>query len=318
MLVVTPDDGVVYEHYVGEFNADRVSLIASSSKMISAGVLLSLEEQGFLDLNSPIAGQVDWPTANPEVTPAQLISNSSGLVGLGPEIRYAPYICQWTSDLSLGDCGETIFTTTEDDADQALPDTDFRYGGAQWQVAGAVAEAVSGKPWSQLIDETYVQPCGLDSLGYIGLDGLLDDQFSYPSQFQGDPANVESSANPNIEAGGHISPVDYAELLLMHLRGGTCNENQVLTQESLDSMYTDRLSTIADGSFAGGNVGYGMGWWIERETGQINDGGAWGTLPWIDLEDDYGAVLVIEATSGIASEFRTEIDDLVEVIALAR
>ena len=40
LIVVDRDDGVVYEGYWGEFDADRISLVASSSKMIVAGVLL--------------------------------------------------------------------------------------------------------------------------------------------------------------------------------------------------------------------------------------------------------------------------------------
>jgi hypothetical protein len=41
LIVVDRDDGVVYEEYWGEFDADRISLIASSSKMISAGGLVA-------------------------------------------------------------------------------------------------------------------------------------------------------------------------------------------------------------------------------------------------------------------------------------
>ena len=34
------------------------------------------------------------------------------------------------------------------------------------QIAGAVAEIASGKSWAELIDEIYVEPCDLRSLGY--------------------------------------------------------------------------------------------------------------------------------------------------------
>ena len=97
---------------------------------------------------------------NPAITPAQLLSNSSGLVGLLPEPAYAPYGCQFFVMGSLRDCARSIFNSSLDDVDVVAPDTEFRYGGAQWQVAGAVAEAAAGKPWSQLIEEIYVRPCG--------------------------------------------------------------------------------------------------------------------------------------------------------------
>ncbi len=103
---------------------------------------------------------------NPTITPAQLLSNSSGLVGLLPDPGYTPYVCQFLPAGTLQDCAASIFSTPDDDADVLAPDTEFRYGGAQWQVAGAVAEVASGKPWAQLIDEIYVQPCGLETLAY--------------------------------------------------------------------------------------------------------------------------------------------------------
>ena len=40
-----------------------------------------------------------------------------------------------------------------------------------------------------------------------------------------------------------------------------------------------------------------MGWWVDRENGRITDGGLYGSVPWLDLEDGYGAYLVVEADS---------------------
>ncbi|RLE20522.1 MAG: hypothetical protein DRJ50_10605, partial [Actinobacteria bacterium] len=95
LIIVHRDDGVIYEDHWGEFDEDRVSLIASSSKMITAGVLLRLQDEGLLDIDAPVSDVVDWGAGNPEITPAQLVSNSSGLVGLFPNPAYAPYICQY-------------------------------------------------------------------------------------------------------------------------------------------------------------------------------------------------------------------------------
>ncbi len=310
LVVVDREDGVIYEEYFGEFSADRISLIASSSKMISAGVLLKLQEEGLLDIDAPIADQVDWATGNPEITPAQLVSNSSGLVGLGPNLLYGPYICQWGPNESLDACATAVFTSTDDDADQITPDTEFRYGGAQWQVAGAVAESVSGKTWAQLIDEIYVQPCGVDSLGYINLGSVVSVS-GYPSVFGGDPNSVAVSANPTIEGGAHITALDYGELLLMHLRGGACGDAQVLSQESLDTMHADRVADVYGGDAGSADTGYGMGWWVDRDTGRISDGGAWGTVPWLDLDDGYGAYLVIEEESSTGQALKTQIEELV-------
>jgi len=309
LIVVHRDDGVLYHEHFGEFTPDRISLIASSSKMISAGVLLKLEEAGLLDMDEPVTAVTDW-TGNPDITSAQLVSNSSGLVGLGPDLLYGPYICQWGPTSHIDDCATTVFTTDSDDDDIIEPDTEFRYGGAQWQVAGGVAEAASGKSWAELIQEIYVEPCGVDSLGYINLGSVVT-AVGYPTVFGGDPASVDESANPTIEGGAHITSGDYGELLLMHLRGGRCGDNEVLSQASLDTMHADRIKAVYDGDALDPATGYGMGWWVDRNTDRISDGGAWGSVPWLDLDDGYGAYLIIEDLSITGNELKEMIEELV-------
>ena len=339
LVVVDPDEGIVYEHYVGEeFGPDHLSLIASSSKMITAGVLMRLHDQGVLDVDAPVADAVDWPgaAANPEITPAQLVSNSSGLVGLLPNPTFVPYLCQYLIAGTLTECGQRIFTTPEDDAEIVPPDTEYRYGGGQWQVAGAVAEVASGRSWAELVDETYVQPCGLESLAYnnhFAQAVSTGGPFDYPTGFAGDPANLQPTENPNMEGGAYVSPRDYAELVRMHLRGGLCDGGRVLSEESVQRMHSDRVVRTYDADLGPDSdddsdgeasetgdasstttteptdvegdpgtstefryVGYGLGWWVGDDD-IIEDAGAYGAVPWIDLGRGYGAYLVVEATS---------------------
>ena len=294
LVVVERDDGIVHQQYWGEFGPERVSLVASASKMIAAGVLMRLDDQGLLDVDAPLADAVDWGSGNPTISPAQLVSNSSGLVGLGPNPGYPPYRCQFLPQGRLVDCGERIFTTTDDDDDVIAPDTEFRYGGGQWQVAGAVAEAVSGRSWEQLLEEIYVEPCGVDSLGFnnqwtqFGPIG-----FTYPAAFDADPSTLAATDNPNIEGGAYVTAPDYARLLLMHLRDGRCGDVPVLSPEAVARMHDDRIGDVYGGSVGGS--GYGMGWWIDRTTGRLSDPGAYGAYPWLDIDDGHGAYLVVEA-----------------------
>lgn len=308
-ILVHRDDGVIYEAAFGNYSKDRISLIASSTKMITAGVLLALQDQGLLDMEVPVVEQLgDWGEHNPGITPGQLVSNSSGLVGLGPNPTFGPYLCQYLAGGTIQDCARQIFTTDGDDDLVIPPDTEFRYGGGQWQVAGAVAEIVSGKSWGQLIDEVYVQPCGLEALGYnnhftqvTAADG---NPFGYPDGFDGHPGVLMPSANPNMEGGAYVSIGDYGKLLLMHLRGGLCGDQRVLSEAAVRELHADRIAAMYDGSTGSNFVdGYGMGWWISREVpGLILDPGAYGSTAWIDEERGYGGFLVIEQTSDLGSE----------------
>jgi CubicO group peptidase (beta-lactamase class C family) len=310
LIVVDATDGVVHEQYWGEFDADRVSLVASSSKQITAGVLLHLQDQGLIDLDAPVADAVPWGDANPDITPAQLLSSRSGLVGLLQDPSYPPYRCQFLADGDIEDCAKAVFTTTDDDADQIAPDTEFRYGGAQWQVAGGVAEAVSGKPWALLIEEIYVEPCELETLGYNNHWAQLASGFVYPDQVDGDLSFLPPTDNPNMEGGAYLNVRDYGKLLQMHLVGGRCGDVQVLSPASLAQMYADALEPFGGATFTGG--GYGMGWWVDRTTGLLTDPGAYGSVPWLDLEDGYGAYLVIELDSGTGTQLADRLFDPVE------
>lgn len=315
-VVVHRDEGVILKRAFGTYTEDRVSLIASSTKMITAGVLLRLQDEGILDMDVPIVEQLgDWGMANPAITPAQLVSNSSGLVGLNP--GYAPHLCQFLFGGTLQDCARQIFTTDADDADTAAPDTAFRYGGAQWQVAGAVAEIVSGKSWAELIDETYVRPCGLEALGYnnhfvqvLAEDGNV---FGYPAGFDGNPDVLQPTENPNMEGGAYVTIGDYGELLLLHLRGGLCGENRVLSEAAVAELHADRIASAYGGSTGSGFEGYGLGWWIDRDRpGLIFDPGAYGSTAWLDEERGYGAFLVMEVTSDLGAALRVRTLPLIE------
>lgn len=177
------------------------------------------------------------------------------------------------------------------------PDTEFRYGGGQWQVAGAVAEAASGRSWAELVHDVYVEPCGLDSLGFNNhFTRFRPGGFEYPADFDGKPTSMPPTLNPNMEGGAYITAPDYARVLLMHLRGGRCGDTQVLSPTALATIHADRTGAVYNSP-----TGYGMGWWIDRSTGRLTDPGAYGAVPWLDLEAGIGAYLVIEAdaTTGL-------------------
>ncbi len=312
LIVVHKDDGVVYHDHWGEFDEDRISLIASSSKMITAGVLLRLQDDGLLDIDAPVADVAEWGAGSPDITPAQLLSNSSGLVGLLPNPAYAPYLCQYTPTGTLQECAADILNTPGDDEDVVDPDTEFDYGGAQWQVAGGVAEAASGKSWAELIDEIYVGPCDLDVLAFNNHFATIGAGFDYPTAFDSDPSILDPTENPNMEGGAYVTTGDYGKLLLMHLRDGKCGDNQVLSPEALAAMHSDRIAEAYEGDAWAPETGYGMGWWVDRPSGRITDGGAYGSHPWLDLEDGYGAYLVIEANSAAGNALGGQLYDIID------
>jgi CubicO group peptidase (beta-lactamase class C family) len=182
-----------------------------------------------------------------------------------------------------------------------------------------VAEVASGRSWADLIDETYVQPCGLDpgSLGYSNYISLMGNGIDYPTEFTGDPTTLVATHNPNIEAGAYATPRVMAALLLMYLRGGVCGDGQqVLSQQAIDRMVADRIGMVYDGD-AGSGLGYGLGWWIDRQHGVAYSLGAYGAVPALDLDKGFGYYLVIEANDSARQTIAEPLRLAVEAAVLA-
>jgi len=319
-VVVDRESGEVHLQGYGSFDAGRLYLIASSSKILSVGVLMSLADDGLVDVDEPIGGYVDaaFGEGKPELTVAQLLSNSSGLISLSDDPLYAPYLCQYLTAGTLTECAQEIYIA-DDAADRTKPDTAFHYGGGQWQLAGGVAEVVSGKTWAELIDETYVQPCETPTLGYT--NQFQEAGLTYPADFDGEAANLAPTDNPSVEGGAYISVSDYGKLLLMHLRGGLCGDVRVLSEEAVARMQVDRILEVYGGSTGNGPPleGYGLGWWVDRENpGVFVDPGAYGAITWLDSSRGYAAFIALEASSELGGALAEEAKPALDAVFDAR
>ncbi len=181
-------------------------------------------------------------------------------------------------------------------------------------------ESVSGQTWAELVQETYVEPCGLKQFGYTmpfqGANG-------YPTYLDGDIANVPETANPSMEGGLYTTVEDYGKVLSIHLNGGVCGWGddavRVLSAEAVATMQADHIATYGGSTGVPGQQGYGLGWWIPRTVdGLVIDAGAWGAVAWIDNTRRYGAFFAMQAhfTDGADAQKRLQplIDDVIDTI----
>jgi CubicO group peptidase (beta-lactamase class C family) len=330
-VVVHAGCGVMHTQGYGSYTADRVYLVGSSSKVVTTGVLMRLADRGLVDIDAPVGqylASAAWgANGKPELEMAQMLSNSSGLVGLVDNPLYLPYRCQYQSTGTLADCAKTIYTAN-DGADRQPPDTSFHYGGGQWQLAGGIAEVVGGTSWAELVAETYATPCGLATFGYTNpfamaaQAGGLGSALAYPAFFQGNVANLGATQNPSVEGGLYTTAADYGQILLMHLRGGTCGSNRVLSEAAVARMRVDRILQVYGGSTAGqtgringggGFDGYGLGWWVDRaDPGVVADPGLYGAFPWLDVPRGYGAFLAIESDGSVGGQLYATVKPILD------
>jgi CubicO group peptidase (beta-lactamase class C family) len=306
--IVVDKGGLLHQQGYGDYEADRLYLIASASKILSVGVLMRLADQGKLDMDEPISTYFgeEWgaDAKAGAVTAAQLVSNSSGLPSLAEVSAaardltspLATNLCQYNPTGTLKDCAKILYETDP----PREPDTTFAYGGSQWQLAGALAEQVSGKSWAELIDETYKKPCDVKSLGYT--NQFAKASLGYPTFFMADEANLDVTDNPSIEGGAYITAPDYAKILQMHLNNGMCGKNRVLSEKAVKRMQEDRVGEYGGNLMSPAFTGYGLGWWINDAEQYVADPGAYGAFPWIDQKRNHAAMVIIETSSTVGAQ----------------
>ncbi|NRB40100.1 MAG: beta-lactamase family protein [Pseudomonadales bacterium] len=302
VAVVHRDKGVVYEAAIGNQNLDTIALVASASKVPVAGILMSLIDDGLIERDKPIEHYIfDWRPVYSGMTIEHTLSNTSGLPGLltHPDASglYNLHICSFSPFSKLQSCARHLFQIDWGN-DYVAPGTVFNYGGGQWQIAGAVAEKVTGKSWSSVVQDKLVKPCGLNVMKF----GL-----NLTEQWNGHPDTLIETKNPYIEAGAIGNIHDFGKIMLMHLNDGQCDGQQVMSAASVAEMRVDRgtpagkdpLKRLTDNGQWSFPSGYGMGWWIKLpETAEppsvFYDAGSYGSLVLMNTKLGYGIYVQME------------------------
>ena len=280
---------VIHEQYWGAYNRHTVVPIASASKWLSAGVIMSLVDQQKLDLDRPV-GQIlpsfaGRPNGKADMTVRQMFSHTSGLPGQ----------TQWesSSTVTLQTAAERIgqFTLM-----QASPGTSFAYGGPSMQVAGAVAEVAGGTGWANLFTTTIAGPLGMTATDYLG---------------------VGTAENPRIAGGVRSSVDDIAAYLRMIGNQGLFNGQRILSAGAVQLMLSDQTGGATASSFPSAidtYRGYGIGNWIERTNAggqpvEFSSPGVFGTTPWINIEHGYYGVFLVDSSLSGFDDFTDDIRD---------
>jgi len=266
----------VFERGGGNLRTGMRIPIASASKAPSAAAILSLADQGLLDLDEPVStyigNSLDWPLDKAAITMRMLLNHASGL----------PF-----GSACLEDDTTTLRACSQEIADLPLnypPGLVFHYSAAGYQLAGYVAQQAAGMPWAQLFQQRIGTPLGLTGFSYVGND------------------------NPRIGGGALSDTGDYLRIMRMFLDGGRVGGTTVLSEQSAASVTGSQIGTrpvlfkpVAPDS---GLDGYSNGWWISSPDAhpgsagpELSDPGLFGATPWMDFDKDYSAALwMLEGT----------------------
>lgn len=291
-LVVGDAEGILWQAEKGRFDADAAVPVASASKLLAAIVIFRLVERGEMSLDDrPQDYLDDWPSdpADPrsDITLEMLLSFTSGLWGERGEVG-----CLARRFVLLDECVREI----RDAGLGHAPGDAFAYGPNHLQVAAAMAEAASGKRWYELVESELVVPLGLGSTDFGG----------------------RMVTNPRIAGGAQSSARDYGRVLQALLAG-----DLIADLESFIAPRTAALAKLAtpDAAIASGDWAYALGNWREcdfpdyvrdcADARIFSSAGAFGWMPWIDLEHGYWGLVARQGSMG-SSEASTALEQRVQ------
>lgn len=133
------------------FTTDTLFRISNISKFLTATVLLSLADEGKVDLNAPIGRYVNGLSPKlSRVTARQLLNETSGVKEL--HLQLGLY-----DDAALGN----IVRSWKDDWVFAKPESIYSASHPGYAVAGLLIEEVAGKPFADVMTEKLLRPLGM-------------------------------------------------------------------------------------------------------------------------------------------------------------
>ncbi len=274
-LLLVKDGQVVYENYFGGYNADTTVFIASASKWIAGATLMTLVDEGKLDLDDPVSKHLPYFTgAKGAMTLRQMFAHTSGL---------PPDIAMSGSPTCLDNRNTTLDACAREIAQLNLigsPGGLFAYGGNSMQVAGRVCEVVSGKSWEQLFQERIAGPLGMTATTF------------------------SQSQNPLVAGGARSRLGDYGNFLRMILNEGTFNGRRVLSAAAVREMQKDQtfgapIVFSPHTQYGNGGFRYGVGQWLDIKDAQgnsmqVSSQGGFGFSPWLDKKRNLFGIFMVQ------------------------
>ena len=299
-LVVMRGEEILYIHHAGSHGATTRLPIASASKWMVGATIMTLVDEGLLDLEAPISRYVpDLPEDYGSLRLSQLLSYTAGLPSLAKFVEFRqPETISLTRSAQLA-AREPLAST---------PGTQFDYGGANLQFLGAAAEQVTGKRWQTIFDERIGRPLGMASTLWGGI--------------RAEPQAARLPSNPMLQGGAWTTLADHAAFVTMVAQDGRYKGKQVLTPAAIKAMARIMTLGLKKGFTAPGaqgrDVEYMIAHWCERRDGTQcsfeSSPGLYGTYPWVDRASGlHGVIFLKDRLRRVATEERALRDRLIEI-----
>lgn len=282
-FAVKRQDGRRYTFSRGASSLQTSYESASTSKLVSAVIVLRLIDMGYLSLSDRPQDRIDtWPIGSGDalynMTLAQLLSFTSGLT--------AEPLCLNSTGADFETCVTRIASANAGNG--IIPGREFYYSGTHLQVAGLMAVKARGvASWQQVFAE-FRRQTGLFATAAYDLPSLT---------------------NPRLAGGMHWTGEEYLAFL------EALKEGSLLSPASMNQLLADHTASAAitfSPAFAalGEDWHYGFGLWHECQSATFNcsagtrvsSAGAYGSYPFWDRNRDYVGILARQGPLGTGFE----------------
>ncbi len=263
-------------HSTGSSNEFVLYESASTSKLVTTVIILSLVNEGILSLDdNPQDYIATWPTTGKlsAIKLKHLLSFTSGLSN--------EPLCINAANFNFATCVDNIVNANPV---STIPGEAFYYASSHLQVAGLMAiNASANTSWESVFSQ-FQSKTGL----------FLNSKYDLPS-----------ITNPRLAGGMHWTASDYMLFL------EAIYKQAILTPSLINQLSSDQISgALTENSPALNQLGedwhYGYGAWIEcpetpyncTQTRRISSPGAYGAYPFIDFEYGYYGIVARQGDLG--------------------
>ena len=282
-----------------KFDADTVCWAASNTKGIAAAAVLTLVDEGRIDLDDPVSkyltefANLKVKEKDGTVRPAKtvmtvrhLLSHTSGLDFL-PDLPIDARPMRLLAQLGAG-------TALLDD-----PGARYRYSNWGIDVAVAVIEVVTGRPWEEYLQEKILDPLEMkDTTFWPNEDQRRRLAKGYTFRAGGAHVvatngylrSLDGDRPRYAEAGGGLFSTanDLYRFFRMVANGGRAESGRrIISEKSMREWFAKQTpSSLADQ--------YSFGMKVKPDKGDIGHGGAWGTLGWANWRNSTVRIYVVQ------------------------
>lgn len=292
VMIWKKDDTLVYKKDFGQFNSKTQAPLASSSKLITAVMVMMLVEEGKISLDDKITRWLPEfeKYGKNYITIRHCLTHFTGIKAEASAVAKFFYQKKYSS------IEDEVNSFAAKDI-QRNPGEEFRYSDLGISIAGRILEIVSKKKFDILARQKLFVPLGMRKTTFSTLDG--------------------SALNPSL--GAMTTGDDFMIFLRMLLNKGIYRDKRILSEESVNELL--KVQTLPElmkySPKAVQGYSYASGAWVMNE----KDGSAsalaapslFGTWPIIDYCHGYAYLLLVkEPTDEEKANTQTVLKELVD------